>query len=124
MQTTLNNLMPSGRLAVHRTGTARDGTRQFEIDGYRTAASPRSIDPAPRTAPRAAPTVIAGFDPPRPEQPLIARRLPRCPFCEMPARHRLCRHGWNGITTRAQRTQIAMAAGHFGRPPKDRGVTA
>lgn len=37
----------------------------------------------------------------------------RCPFCELPPGHADCRHGWNGLTTRAQRRAIAAAAGDF-----------
>ena len=47
------------------------------------------------------------------EPPLRAPAAPRtrCPFCEMPPGHALCRHGWNGTTTRGQRRMIAEGAG-------------
>lgn len=51
--------------------------------------------------------------PARPDQPLSPRQLPRCPYDELPAGHRLCRHGWNGLTTMAQRAMIAAAAGNI-----------
>jgi hypothetical protein len=35
----------------------------------------------------------------------------RCPFCEMPPGHALCRHGWDGMTTRGQRRMIAESLG-------------
>lgn len=110
----LNNLSATGRITVHRMGTTRGGQRQFEIEGKRSAWSPRSgaVTPAP---PRVVPNIIAGGEPKRPNQPVIAKRLPRCPFCELPAGHHLCGHGWNGITTRAQRRMIATAAGFHGK---------
>lgn len=116
VQSSLNNLASIGRIKIHRTGGSHDGTRQVEIDGMRSAASPRSPAPVARGE-RAVPNVIAGMDPPRPNQPIVARRLPRCPMCELPAGHHLCRHGWNGQTTRGQRRMIATAAGLYGRPP-------
>lgn len=108
----LNNLAAAGRIVIHRSGTSHSGNRQFEIDGHRTAWSPRSGTPAP-PQPRSVPNIIAGGEPKRPDQPIVARRLPRCPYCELPAGHHLCRHGWNGMTTRAARRAIAFAAGLF-----------
>lgn len=114
VQSSLNNLASIGRIIIHRTGCSHDGTRQVEIDGMLSAASPRS-GVASTSRSRAVPAVIAGMDPPRPNQPVVARRLPRCPMCELPAGHHLCGHGWNGLTTRAQRRMIATAAGLYGR---------
>ena len=110
----LNNLAATGRIKVHRWGSTRKGHRQFEIDGRMTALSPRS-GTAAAAPPRVVPNIVAGGEPKRPVQPVLPRRLPRCPYCEMPAGHHLCRHGWNGITTRAGRRIIAIAAGLHGK---------
>lgn len=123
VQSSLNNLAAIGRIKIHRTGESHDGTRQVEIDGKFSAASPRTSTPAPRRE-RAVPVVVAGMDPPRPDQPIVAHRLARCPRCEMPAGHHLCSHGWNGQTTRGQRRMIAEAAGYFAGAGYQRAISA
>lgn len=109
VQSAIANLAYARKLTVERDGTAHAGTRVFVVGAWRSAPGSRRGDTS-RATERAEPATVA-TEPKRPVQPLIARRLPRCPFCELPADHHLCRHGWNGMTTRGQRAAIAGEVG-------------
>lgn len=59
-----------------------------------------------------------------PPLPALAPVQTRCPFCEMPPGHALCRHGWDGMTTRAARRDMMLAVPRSGALPKTRRVSA